>query len=519
MDMVTAPPKAPSADFTSTTIGKIEEPPPAAPPKKKEKKAERKAAPMEDTFRAEPRAATADRAPAIEVPREEAERKKSPMGMILGGVAALAVVGVIAFILLKPKPADNTSPGGTNPPVADNSGGNPPAGGPGGGGTAPPLNPAPGPAPAVDSWTTAEGKKTRTFITDSRKLAAKGDFAAASKKLDEAERLGGAGAIAEAIRTERATITKMSTASAAEREAMNKAGDQLSQIATLMQTRSEDSLNRALGMANTGVSAGVRADEFRKAKTDIEASLNSLHAENERKPIFDDAQRALRSENYSQARLKAREFQGKGGDGALLASIQTAEQSKKSQLDGLFDRYKSANDQNRLGDLIGEYKKLDYEGGPFASDARDMASNRIPAEISRIRTPAKTEVAVSKQPVQPAAVSCTASFKRFSTDQQVYKGPMPSAGRLMAESFIDGGMVLAASPVPPDVLKQGCGKSVRLRLDVDENGAVTGGTVQTGDAALGAQLVTAAKSEWKFNAPKISNIPVKTNTVYVVSFQ
>jgi hypothetical protein len=499
--------RPPVADFGATTIGKIEAPvkappPPAPPAEKKEKRKEK----------LEERAA----APAIAVPREEVAPKKSSMGMIIGGVAGVVVIAVVLYFVMGKK-SEPTQPGGTQTvegPSTAGGGTSPTSGG----GTTPTTTPPPVVAPPVDPWTTPDGKKIDALLKESRRLSGKADFAGANKKLDDAEKLGPEGVIAEAIRTERASIKKASEDSSY-REAVKRDNDLLNQIATLRQQDTEDSLNRALGLVNSGISSnGPRAGDFRTMKPEVESRISFVRAEGTRRSILEEGNGLARRGDYAAARAKARELQSAGGDATgLLSTIQTAEQAKKSQLDNLFDRNK--NNAAELEKLVAEYRKLAYDGGPFASDARDMAENRIPAEVTRIRAPKPEPPVIGKTPTTTTpAVSCSANFRSFATGPDRYTGPL-APGRLISDNFVDGGIKLQSSAVPPDVLQGACGKSVRIRFDINEGGKVTGGTVITGDAGLGKQIIALAQRDWQFNAPKVSNVAVKTNTTYQIDFK
>ncbi len=510
-------PATPAADFGATTIGKIDAMPVAPPEKReKEKKKARPTPALEEPARAEPRRAAT--APAIEMPAPEVAPKTSSMGMIIGGVAAVAVVGVVLYFVLGKKP-DATGPAApstsTSAP-ATSSGTSP------GGGTVPPVNPAPAPvaAPPVDPWKTAEGKRVDGLIREARRLAGKSDFTGAMKKLDEAERVGGEPLVAEAIRSERNSIDKASK-DTAYREAAKRDNDLLTQIANLRQKDTDDSLQQALGLVNTGINSnGPRAKDFSDLKPQIEQRISFVKAEGGRKTILDAGNQLARSGDWAGARAKARELQGAGGDaGALLTTITNAENAKKSQLDGMFDRFKNANNAGELEKLRAEYRKLVYEGGPLAGDARDIAENRIPAEITRINAPKAADPGpVGKaQPTQPAS-SCSASFKSMSPGYEAYKGALRS-GQLLGENYIEGGLKLTASDVPAGIAQQACGKSVTLALNVDQSGKVTGGRVLGADPGFGKDLITAATQKWQFAPPKVSNTPVSTVGTIRVSFQ
>jgi TonB family protein len=458
-------------------------------------------------------------APAIAMPPPEVAEKKSSMGLILGGVGAVVVLGIVLAVWAPWKTSDTGGPqtggGQTEGPSTPGgaSGGGTPSGG-----TSPIV---PTPTPPVDPWTTPDGKRIDSLLKEARRLSGKADYTGANRKLDEAEKLGPEGVVAEALRTERLSIKKASEDSSY-REAVRRDNDLLNQVATLRQTETEDSLNRALGLVNSGISNnGPRVEDFRRAKPEIESRISFVRGEGMRRAILSEGQRLLRDEKFAEARAKARELAAAGGDAsALLSGIGGDEIKKKNQLDSMFDRASRQNNAGALEPLIAEYRKFVYEGGPYANDGREMAESRIPGEISRIRTPVPpTKVETpAKQPTGPAVVTCKANFRSFASGPDKYTGPL-AAGRLISDNYIDGGLKLTASTVPPDILQQACGKNVRIRFDVNESGKVTGGTVMMGDAALGKQLLDVAQKSWQFSPPKVSNVPVKTNTTYQINFQ
>jgi len=266
---------------------------------------------------------------------------------------------------------------------------------PGGTANPPPANSTPTvPAPPVDPTTTPEGKRVLQLLAEADSLSKRGRFADAGRKLDEAEKLAGpSGPLAASLQAERRSMEQALSAAAtlnAKRES-----DLLSQIAAWRQTGTEESLRQAQAAAERGAGLnGAHAGDFRRAKTEIEGRLGELRLEATRRELNDEAQQLLRAERYGDARAKARDLQAQGGDTSkLLAAIFTAEKSKKEQLDGMFDRTRTQGDRQALEQLAAEYRKLDYEGGPFAADARLQAELRIPAAVSTLMARASGKTA------------------------------------------------------------------------------------------------------------------------------
>jgi hypothetical protein len=442
------------------------------------------------------------------------------MGLIIGGVAAVAVIGaVLYFTVLKKPDAGTQTGGGTSIEGPSTAGGAGAGTTPGSGGT-PPTTTTPPPivAPPVDPWKTPDGQKVQRLLDEARRLSTRRDFATAKRKIQEAQKLAPDGVMAAAIQKELSLITQAEAEGAAFQAKMDKDNELWSQIVSLRQNETEENLQRALTLANSGIAAnGPRVEDFTRAKPEIEARITFVRGEGTRRAMLSEGQQLLRQERFGEARAKARELAGAGGDASGLSnSIQTAEQNKKNQLDAMFDRLKSQNNDRALEQLVAEYRKMIYDGGPLAGDAREMAENRIPAEISRIRTPAKVEPPTKT--TTPAPVTCAASFRSFAPPPEKYTGPL-GAGRLISDSYVDGGVKLTSNPVPTEILQQNCGKSVRIRFDVNEAGKVTAGTVITGDVALGKLLIDVAQKSWQFNPPKVSNTPVKTNTTFQITIQ
>jgi hypothetical protein len=332
--------------------------------------------------RVTPREPEEPRAPQRIQPRQSERSLLSSLSLSFGKLSVKVTLGVTlalgALLVAVMTPRQSSSP----PGVASSTGPNGAPASPPNAVSAPKVEPV-----VTDPWKTPEGQQAATLIAGARKLAGKGDYKGAAKKLDAAEKVSSQPTVADAIRSERETLNKTAS-DAATQAKLARDNDSLNQIHALRQSKTEESLTQALALASSGISAkGPRSEEFRRLKPALERELSDVRAEAARQTLATEAKQFLAAENFGGARGKAKDLAATGGDSAaLLASIHSAEQAKKSQLDSAFERLRTQKDAQGLSQLTAEYRKLDYEGGPFAAEARAQVNKDIPAAINALKS-------------------------------------------------------------------------------------------------------------------------------------
>jgi len=96
--------------------------------------------------------------------------------------------------------------------------------------------------------------------------------------------------------------------------------------------------------------------------------------------------------------------------------------------------------------------------------------------------------------------------------------PLRPGDKVKAE-YIDGGLRLEASPLPPTLLARATKRSkLAVQFDIESNGTIRRGRRVDGDKALAALLIQAAKQTWRFAPPAANGVPVKTSVTVVVQF-
>ena len=247
-----------------------------------------------------------------------------------------------------------------------------------------------------------------------------------------------------------------------------------------------------------------RLNELAGEKTEAQRQQQIAAAENE-------ARAELRRGNFLAARQKAEQMRRLQGDpGGVLGEIDAAERSRLQQLENQFNSARSQKDKRALRGLTDDFRKLVESGGQAARSASDYAENRIPQAIQEIDAEEERarQAATRRAEVSPVPVNCAA-----------YDRPV-SAGSPMSERFLDGCPVrFTSTPLPNDLVQRAAaGSSVMIRLDVDENGRVTGGKVLQGDPGIGQEIINAAQQGWQHPAPKIRGTSVKTGNTVTVRF-
>jgi eukaryotic-like serine/threonine-protein kinase len=87
------------------------------------------------------------------------------------------------------------------------------------------------------------------------------------------------------------------------------------------------------------------------------------------------------------------------------------------------------------------------------------------------------------------------------------------------DEYIDGGLRLEASPLPPALIARAArGSKVKVQLEIEANGTVHKGHRLEGDRGVADGLIQAAKQTWRFSPPVSNGVPVRTSAAVAVQF-
>jgi serine/threonine-protein kinase len=99
-----------------------------------------------------------------------------------------------------------------------------------------------------------------------------------------------------------------------------------------------------------------------------------------------------------------------------------------------------------------------------------------------------------------------------------WQRPLRPGDRIDAE-YIDGGLRLEASPLPPALIARAAkGSKLIVQLDIESNGTIRKGRRLDGDKDAATTLIQAAKQTWRFSPPVANGVPVRTSAVVVAQF-
>jgi hypothetical protein len=179
------------------------------------------------------------------------------------------------------------------------------------------------------------------------------------------------------------------------------------------------------------------------------------------------------------------------------AAAASATSTRKARIDTLTASIRSLEGQH---DFAGARSWL-----PELHTLDASASSSLSAEIDK----AEKGFAASQR-----RVNCTVG----QMARTKYTRPL-KARQEMGQAFLDSYLELSAGTncgLAADMLQGAPKGEVLLLVNIDTDGKVVDGRVLTGDAAAGARVLDAAKRSWRFNAPKVNNIPVKTSASVAV---
>jgi len=126
-------------------------------------------------------------------------------------------------------------------------------------------------------------------------------------------------------------------------------------------------------------------------------------------------------------------------------------------------------------------------------------------------------VPVAAPAAAPAATQRRATCSVGHMGHSNFTAPL-SPGQHMGQLFLDSDVQLTAGPncgLSADALQAAPRGEWRLLVNIDTEGTVEGGQLISSDHPAGPDVLAAARRSWRFNAPKVNGIPVKTS-VYVV---
>ena len=504
----------------------VEAPPPpvAKPEPKVEPKPEIKPEPRKPEVKPEVKAPAppppVERKPAVEERKEAAkapayepavavsEKKGGSMGLIIGGVVAVAVIGGAVFMFTGKKSGTDTSTPApvTGSSTSGSSGSTTPATS-----TAPvattPANPPPpsGPSPAVV-------KKFEAMLGEVNKDIATKKYADARKAADALGKYVSEQNLGPDFGNR---VTPLSgKIDNAEKNAAN------AQFQANAQTS-----NDLYGKASSAIDQGdySNADQFIQ-KLD---AVGEGNAHKDDVPVLRQKMQKFREDDQRFADAKSRSTSsdkgtlqgaksaldaianGGGRHAAEAASLSKTVAKNIEEIDNKAVAAANADKAKKLADATAEVRRLE--------NAHDFAGAR--GKLADVRSLGGDTSSLSSE-IDAAEKSFTTSQRSATCSvagvtHMKWTSPV-KAGQEMGQPFLDSDMKLNAGA--------NCGLSVaqlqrgewRLSVSIDTSGAVTDVSVLTGDADGGAKITATAKSSWKFDPPKTNGQPVKTKVAVVV---
>ena len=432
------------------------------------------------------------------------------MGLIIGGVVAVAVIGAGVYMFMgrggtQPQPGGATGTG----PVATS-----PSTTPGGGTSTPTTGPVvQPPPPVVQTGPSPDEKKATEMIQQAMKLAAKGDYDGGRKKLSEAENfvksknLGGT--LPSTIQADRAQIDKVQSnkelaATLAKSNDLFDAAN--SAIAGGQWDRASQSLDQLQGLGE----GAAHKDEIPNLRNQIDGGkkLDAQFAQAQSQANSTDEGTLISAKATLDAIAKAG---GRHADQASTLSKQfgTKIEAMKAEKERAAVAAAAADRKAKVTQITGEVHQLE--------SAHDFAAAR--AKLSELQSLGENTNALSSE-LESAEKSYVASQHTAScavagVTHQKYSAPV-KPGQDMGQPFLDTDLKLSPGAncgLPAAQLTKG---EWRLLVSIDTNGSVADATLLTGDPSVGAKIISQAKSSWHFDAPKANGQPVKTKVAVVV---
>ena len=300
--------------------------------------------------------------------------------------------------------------------------------------------------------------------------------------------------------------------------------------------------------------------EFKsQAQSKIQEIDTAVTRSNALAQLNQQAEAALNSGNYAEARNKAREITQSGGDGSAVTNrANQAEEQKFNNAKNAFDSAKSSGNESALGSVETEMNAIARGNGPLASQARNYVDSLIPtarteiranrsradanakaeaedrefndlvgrynraesakdsaaldalkADFERVGRSASSHAAEARSYVTSKIPNALSTLKPCPEIRNVGTGltpmtPTPQAGATVNVGLLDAGFTWR-SCVWPQV-----SATVMVTATVDENGNVID-VKPRGPKAAQFDAAAAAVKQWKATPPTSKGVKVKTD--------
>ena len=452
------------------------------------------------------------KAPGIEI---APPAKKGGMGMIIGGVAAVAVLGVAGYLIWGRgggQPSGGTGTTTTNAPVT--SGSSPTAGGPAPGAVTPPPVVVPtGPSP--------DEKKANDLIAQAMKLPAKSDFDGGRKKLAEAEKFvkdhNLSGDFLTRIKNDYTQIDTVEKDAEA-RNNLAKSNTLYDSVTAAIANGQYDQANQVLDQLK-GLGKGAAHQE------EIDGLRTQISNYQQQDKAFEQAKNLAQSNDLNSLKnAKSAYSQIAAGGGRHAKEAAALVDVVQRNIDKLIaGEFKSkieaaqsavvqainAKDKSGAQAKLNDLQNIGSDPN-FPASLRSELNGMINGDTSKIAaiTPAP---APTPQPTAPTfVVTCTV----MQQTHKPYTSPFKD-GQQMAQMYLDKDLDLKAGPncgLPSEGLQRG---EWRLMVGIDTAGNVTDSSLLMGDAGFGAKVAPLVKS-WHFAPPTLNGHPVQTRAAVIL---
>ncbi len=438
--------------------------------------------------------------------------KKGGMGMIIGGVAAVVVIGVGVYMFMgRGSNQPNTTTQPENPAVTQ------PAGGTSTTATNPVVQPPP---PVIQTGPSPDEKKATEMIQQAMKVAAKGDYNGGRKKLTDAESFIKSknlnASFLSTIQTDRTQIDNVEKNKDLA-AILAKSNDLFDSANAAVASGQWDRASQALDQLQGLGEGAAHKDEVPSLRNQIEGGkkLDAQFAQAQSQANSNDEGALISAKATMDAIANAN---GRHSSEARNASrlLETKINNLKAEAQRAAVAQQAREKTEKIGQITGEIKRLeganDYAGARAKlSDLQALGENTssLGAEIDR-------------------AEKVHAASERGAVCQVVAKSREPwtnpvTAGQELNEVFLDNELKLTTGAncgLPGDVLQSGQkGGEARLQVVVDTSGNVTDAQPVAGFPSPGAGAVAAAKGGWHFSAPTVKGKPVKTRVTVSIHFK
>jgi len=526
-------------------------PPPPPPPKPAVQPVAAAAAPP--VREAPPKPAVEERKEPPKAPAYEAvppPAKKGGMGMIIGGVVAAVVIGVGAYLVMKPASPEKEFQGkidqiqlvvqqnidAKNAQAAKDKLGelvnlesDPKFPGSlrasldslvsGDKDKIEKLSPIVQPPPPPPKGPSPEEKKANEMVAAAMKLAGKGDFDQGRKRLGEAEKFVKDQNLGPEFETRiKNDYTQIDTV-----QNDKEARDNLAKSNTLYDSATAaiangqyDAAGQALDQLQGLGKGAAHQDEIAGLRTQIGTGRQEDQSFDQAKSLAQSSDaNSLRSAKQTLSVLATR-----GGRHAKEAAslAETAQRNLdrlvageyKSKIDAAQSAVMQAigaKDKGGAQSKLGELQAIGSDPN-FPASLRGELAGLVNSDTSKIGS-------IVVQPEKPAAPTFVVSCTVMQQSHRDYTSPFKS-GQQMAQMYLDKDLELKSGKdcgLPADDLKSG---EWRLMVGIDTSGNVTDASLLTGDAGSGAKLAAAVKSNWHFTPPTLKGQPVQTRVAVIV---